>query len=84
MSSSREELLAQAVAEFLLETKLMESWYHRQGGVLLFVLALVESRGVAHIQGDMDDPTAKLTSQFGHCSQELINLLLTGQAGTSI
>lgn len=76
----REELLAQAVAEFLLETQMIQ-WYHRQGGVLLFVLALVETRGTANIQADMDDPTARLTSQFGHCSQELINLLLTGQAG---
>ncbi len=76
----RQELLAQAVAEFLLETQMIQ-WYHRQGGALLFVLALVESRGTANIQADMDDPTARLTSQFGHCSQELINLLLTGQAG---
>ena len=30
----------------------------------------------------LDDLTAKLTSNFGHCSQELLNLLLTGQAGT--
>jgi hypothetical protein len=29
---------------------------------------------------DMDDPTTTITSQFGHSSQELINLLLTGQA----
>jgi len=28
----------------------------------------------------MDDPTSHLTAQFGHSSQELINLLLTGQA----
>ena len=29
---------------------------------------------------DMDDPNTTITSQFGHSSQELINLLLTGQA----
>jgi hypothetical protein len=45
------------------------------------VLTLAMSRGIPNVQGDMDDPTAKLTSNFGHCSQELINLLLTGQAG---
>lgn len=28
----------------------------------------------------MDDPNTTITSQFGHSSQELINLLLTGQA----
>lgn len=82
-NDEREELLAQAVAEFLLETQLIQ-WYHRQGGVLLFLLALVESRGPANIQADMDDPTARLTSQFGHCSQELINLLLTGQSVSNV
>jgi hypothetical protein len=28
----------------------------------------------------MDDSSATITTQFGHSSQELINLLLTGQA----
>ena len=33
----------------------------------------------------MDDPQySHLTSQFGHCSQELLNLLLTGQATTNV
>jgi len=33
----------------------------------------------------MDDPSfSHLTSQFGHCSQELLNLLLTGQATTNV
>lgn len=77
----QEERLAQVVAEFLLETGAIQ-WYQKQGGVLLFLFALALSRGVANLQADMDDPTARLTSQFGHCSQELINLLLTGQGGT--
>jgi hypothetical protein len=72
--------LAHAVATFLLETKLWQ-WYTRPGGVLLFVMALIHSRTPSKIQSDMDDANAKLTSQFGHCSQELLNLLLTGQAG---
>jgi hypothetical protein len=33
----------------------------------------------------MDDPMGtKLTSQFGHCGQELMNLLLTGQAVSNV
>ena len=33
----------------------------------------------------MDDPQySHLTSQFGHCSQELINLILTGRATTNV
>lgn len=79
----QETALAHAVATFLLETKLWQ-WYTRQGGVLLFVMALIQSRTCSKIKSDMDDPTAKLTSQFGYCSQELLNLLLTGQAGKTI
>lgn len=33
---------------------------------------------------DMDDPNTTITSQFGHSSQELINLLLTGQAVSNV
>jgi len=77
----QETLLAYAVATFLLETKLWQ-WYTRPGGVLWFVIALIQSRTAIKIKSDMDDPNSKLTSQFGHCSQELLNLLLTGQAGT--
>ena len=33
---------------------------------------------------DMDDPNATITSQFGHSSQELMNLLLTGQAVSNV
>jgi hypothetical protein len=72
--------LAHAVAQFLLETNALQ-WFQRPGGVLLFVMSLALSRGIPTIQSDMDDATAHLTSNFGHCSQELINLLLTGQAG---
>jgi ubiquitin carboxyl-terminal hydrolase MINDY-3/4 len=74
--------LAHAVAQFLLETNAM-SWFLRPGGVLLFLLSLVQTRTIPTLQSDMDDATAKLTSNFGHCSQELINLLLTGQSGKS-
>jgi ubiquitin carboxyl-terminal hydrolase MINDY-3/4 len=72
--------LAHAIAQFLLETNAL-SWFQRPGGVLLFLLNLVQTRTLPIIQSDMDDPTNKVTSNFGHCSQELINLLLTGQSG---
>eukprot|EP00980_Cylindrotheca_fusiformis_P030032 scaffold24231_cov132-Cylindrotheca_fusiformis.AAC.1 len=75
--------LARHTARFLLETNLLE-WFQQPGGVLLFVTSLALSRGIPNVQGDMDDFTAKLTSNFGHCSQELINLLLTGQAVSNV
>jgi len=51
---------------------------------MLLTLSLVESRGVDCVRNDMDDPANTLTSQFGHSSQELINLLLTGQAVSNV
>jgi hypothetical protein len=72
--------LAHATAQFLLETNSL-NWFQRPGGVLLMVMSIAASRGISKTQSDMDDLTARLTSNFGHCSQELINLLLTGQAG---
>jgi len=75
--------LAHATAQFLLETNSL-NWFQRPGGVLLMVMSIAFSRGIPKTQGDMDDLTAKLTSNFGHCSQELLNLLLTGQAVSNV
>jgi hypothetical protein len=56
--------------------------FMQSGGVLLVVMSLVATRGPYTISRESDDygNNCKLTSQFGHCSQELMNLLLTGQA----
>ncbi len=75
--------LAHATAQFLLETNSL-NWFQRPGGVLLMVMSICASRGIAKTKADMDDVTARLTSNFGHCSQELINLLLTGQAVSNV
>jgi len=75
--------LAHATAQFLLETNSL-NWFQRPGGVLLMVMSMCASRGITKTQSDMDDLTARLTSNFGHCSQELINLLLTGQAVSNV
>ena len=49
-------------------------------GCILFLLSLVTSRNIEIIKKDMDDVHNSFTGQFGHSSQELINLMLTGQA----
>ena len=49
-------------------------------GAALFVLSAVLSRGVDEVREDMDDTGAGLTANYGHCTQELMNLLLTGYA----
>ncbi len=59
--------------------------FRRSGGVLLLVISLIATRTIPMIVGDFDDPNdTRLTGQFGHCSQELINLLLTGQAVSNV
>ncbi|KAB5557303.1 hypothetical protein DKX38_008212 [Salix brachista] len=50
-------------------------------GALLFLISALLSRGLDSIQADRDDPSLPLvTAPFGHASQEIVNLLLCGQA----
>ncbi|PKA61527.1 hypothetical protein AXF42_Ash018814 [Apostasia shenzhenica] len=50
-------------------------------GALLFLISALLSRGLEAIQADRDDPSLPLvTAPFGHASQEIVNLLLCGQA----
>ena len=81
--------LANAISKFLLQplpggTEHPLEYYRQAGGVLLLTMSLVASRGKDMILQDMDDNMCKFTSQFGHCSQELMNLLLTGQSVSNV
>ena len=59
--------------------------FQQPGGVVLLACSMVLSRGSKRVKADMDDPsTCHLTGQFGHCSQELINLFLTGNAVSNV
>ncbi|KAB2603544.1 protein FAM188A-like [Pyrus ussuriensis x Pyrus communis] len=50
-------------------------------GALLFLISALLSRGLDLVQSDRDDPGLPLvTAPFGHASQEIVNLLLCGQA----
>ncbi|KAF8024929.1 hypothetical protein BT93_F1928 [Corymbia citriodora subsp. variegata] len=50
-------------------------------GALLFLISALLSRGLDAVQADRDDPNLPLvTAPFGHASQEIVNLLLCGQA----
>jgi hypothetical protein len=53
-------------------------------GVLLFVYSIILTRGVGVIKNDMDDSSQALVARFGHCSQELVNLVVTGAAVTNV
>ncbi|XP_044511398.1 ubiquitin carboxyl-terminal hydrolase MINDY-3-like [Mangifera indica] len=50
-------------------------------GAMLFLISALLSRELDAIQADRDDPSLPLvTAPFGHASQEIVNLLLCGQA----
>ena len=83
--------LAQQVTDFLVQPcstvsdQVPLDYFCNAGGVLLLVMSMVASRGSKTIQEEFDDPTGtRLTAQFGHCSQELMNLMLTGQAVSNV
>ena len=58
--------------------------FQAASGVLLFMLSVILTRSAAELQGDMDDLMQPLIGQFGHCSQELLNLLLSGAATSNV
>ncbi|EFJ11004.1 hypothetical protein SELMODRAFT_271951 [Selaginella moellendorffii] len=54
-------------------------------GALLFLFSALLSRGLDAVQSDRDDPVQPLvTPPFGHASQEIVNLLLCGQAVANV
>ncbi|CAI8604353.1 unnamed protein product [Vicia faba] len=54
-------------------------------GALLFLISALLSRGLDLVQSDRDDPSLPLvTAPFGHASQEIVNLLLCGQAVANV
>jgi hypothetical protein len=86
----RIDRLAQTVAAFLLQAGSPPPIHHfrHTGGVMLLVMSLVASRtggSIRQLEEEFDDPTGtRLTAQFGHCGQELLNLLLVGQAVSNV
>ena len=52
--------------------------------LLDFLATLVVHRSIALVVADMDDPSNPLVSRFGHCSQEIVNLVLFGRATSNV
>jgi len=53
-------------------------------GCVLFLYSALLSRGLDAIDGDMDDTSASMIGAHGYCTQELVNLLLTGRASSNV
>nr|GMC55242.1 ubiquitin carboxyl-terminal hydrolase FAM188A [Ipomoea batatas] len=59
--------------------------YRSRLGAMLFLVSALLSRGMDSVQADRDDPTQPLvTAPFGHASQEIVNLLLSGKAVANV
>ena len=52
--------------------------------VVSFVYSCLLTRGVEKVHADMDSPDTALMAAHGYCSQEMVNLLLTGQASSNV
>jgi hypothetical protein len=79
LQSDVDHILDDSLTKDQEETRRIRS-FQETNGVMNFVKSLLATRTVEKIKQDMDDPHSHLTAQFGYSSQELINLLLTGQA----
>uniref|UniRef100_A0A8C6U2U5 Ubiquitin carboxyl-terminal hydrolase MINDY n=1 Tax=Neogobius melanostomus TaxID=47308 RepID=A0A8C6U2U5_9GOBI len=53
-------------------------------GCLLLVISAILSRSIEKVREDMDVPTTTLIGAHGYCTQELVNLLLCGQAVSNV
>ncbi|XP_071947086.1 probable ubiquitin carboxyl-terminal hydrolase MINDY-4 [Antedon mediterranea] len=53
-------------------------------GVILSLYSVIFSRTVDKIIVDMDEPTNKLMGAHGYCTQEMVNLYLTGEAVSNV
>ena len=58
--------------------------YMSSAGCMLFLMSLILTRTVGEVRAEMDAYDNTLLGPFGHCNQELINLLLTGRATTNV
>jgi len=72
-----------ADAQQLLEEG-VDAWLAGPRGVLSFVCSVLLTRSLASVREDMDDSGTPLIGRFGHCSQELVNLMLLGEATSNL
>ncbi|KAL2497117.1 ubiquitin interaction motif-containing protein [Abeliophyllum distichum] len=72
-------------ASALHKLKAMLPVFRSRMGALLFLISALLSRGLDNVQADRDDPSLPLvTAPFGHASQEIVNLLLSGSAVANV
>ncbi|XP_022080106.1 probable ubiquitin carboxyl-terminal hydrolase MINDY-4 [Acanthaster planci] len=53
-------------------------------GCILVLYSAIQSRTVDKVIEDMDEPTNRLMGAHGYCTQDMVNLLLTGRAVSNV
>ncbi len=52
-------------------------------GVTLFLYSIILTKGISNIINEMDNQENNVIGLHGHCTQELVNLFLTGKASSN-
>lgn len=63
----------------------LSTFKHENGcGCIAFLCSAILSRGIENIRLEMDEPNGQLLGAHGYCTQEIVNLLLTGHAVSNV
>lgn len=66
-------------------TSSFDLWSNPKGlGAVSLLYSLVLTRGITNVQSDKDDEWQTLVVDGGYCTQELVNLALTGRATSNV
>lgn len=60
------------------------SSFTKNNGCVLFLYAVILTAGVENIINSMDEANTTLIGRHGYCTQEMVNLLLTGKAVSNV
>ncbi|XP_028406013.1 probable ubiquitin carboxyl-terminal hydrolase MINDY-4 isoform X2 [Dendronephthya gigantea] len=58
----------------------LKQFSSKDGGCILLLYSVILSRSVKRVKEDMDDENGTLMGAHGYCTQDMVNLLLTGKA----
>lgn len=70
-SESLQNFISQNITQFESDTS---------SGCILLLYSVILSRSIERVRSDMDEPNGTLMGAHGYCTQEMVNLLLTGKA----
>ena len=59
--------------------------FQKKDGLVLFLYSVILTHGIETVRAEMDDPAGtSLIGRHGYCTQEMVNLMLTGRAASNV